>query len=251
MENVIVFDLGGTLMRYEGMPHSWISYYQAAFEAVRDRFNLPLGEEDITRSVHILREYNPRYKPREIEHSAEFLFGEATRHWNASLPLPEIINAFFAGIRLTAKLYGDTLPALAKLRELGWRTAALTNLPSAMPDRLFRADIPELLEWLDLYVSSESCGWRKPNPAGLRLIARHFGAEPSRLIFVGDEKLDIATAKNAGCRAIQICREPETEDFGADAAISGLDELFPLILPADSADGTGIAAGPRHVREPV
>ena len=30
MENVIVFDLGGTLMRYEGMPHSWISYYQAA-----------------------------------------------------------------------------------------------------------------------------------------------------------------------------------------------------------------------------
>ena len=120
-----------------------------------------------------------------------------------------------------------------------------------MPDRLFRADIPELLEWLDLYVSSESCGWRKPNLAGLRLIARHFGAKPSRLIFVGDEKLDIATAKNAGCRAIQICREPETEDFGADAAISGLDELFPLILPADSADGTGIAAGPRHVREPV
>ena len=49
MENVIVFDLGGTLMRYEGMPHSWISYYQAAFEAVRDRFSLQEELEEALR----------------------------------------------------------------------------------------------------------------------------------------------------------------------------------------------------------
>lgn len=231
MEKVVVFDLGGTLMRYEGMPHSWISYYQAAFEAVRDRFGLPLEEEDIVRSVLVLREYNPRYKPREIEHPAEFLFGEATRHWRASVPLREVIDAFFQGIHLTARLYDDALPALAELRERGWRTAALTNLPSAMPDRLFRADIPELLERLDLYVSSESCGWRKPNPAGLRLIARRFGVAPARLIFVGDEKLDVDTARNAGCCSVQIRREPRTEDFGADICIGGLEELFSRVLP--------------------
>ena len=28
MKQVIVFDLGGTLMEYEGMPHSWNSYYE-------------------------------------------------------------------------------------------------------------------------------------------------------------------------------------------------------------------------------
>ena len=225
MEKVIVFDLGGTLMRYEGMPHSWISYYQSAFEAVRDRFSLPLTASDILRSVDILKEYNPRYKPREVEYSSEFLFGEATRHWNTSVPLTEIIDSFFEGIHLTAKLYEDTVPVLTRLKEQGWRVAALTNLPSSMPDRLFRKDIPELLELLDLYVSSETCGWRKPNPAGLIAIAEHYGVEPSRLIFVGDERLDVGTAKNAGCRSVLICRDGQTESFGEDERIERLDEL--------------------------
>ncbi len=229
MEKVIVFDLGGTLMRYEGMPHSWISYYQGAFEAVRDRYDLPLSGEDIFRSVEILREYNPRYKPREIEYPSEFLFSEATRHWDTSIPLPEIIDTFFQGIHLTAKLYTDTVPTLTCLKEKGWRIAALTNLPSSMPDRLFRRDIPELLEQLDLYVSSETCGWRKPNPAGLFSIARHFDIEPSRLIFVGDEKLDVDTSRNTGCRSILICRDSQPETFGEDARIENLNQLFPLL----------------------
>ena len=229
MESVIVFDLGGTLMRYEGMPHSWISYYQSAFESVRDRYSLSLSGDDILQSVAILREYNPRYKPREIEYSSEYLFHEATRHWNTSIPLPEIIDTFFKGIHLTAKLYADTIPALTRLKEQGWRTAALTNLPSSMPDRLFRRDIPELLERLDLYVSSETCGWRKPNPAGLVSIARHFGVELSRLIFVGDEKLDVDTSRNAGCRSILICRDTPPDAFGEDARIGNLNQLFPLL----------------------
>ena len=229
VEKVIVFDLGGTLMRYEGMPHSWISYYQGAFEAVRDRYGLPLSGDDILRSVEILREYNPRYKPREMEYSSEFLFGEATRHWNASIPLEEIIDAFFEGIHLAAKLYEDTVPTLTGLKERGWRVAALTNLPSSMPDRLFRRDIPELLELLDLYVSSETCGWRKPNPAGLLSIARHYGVDPSRLIFVGDEKLDAGTARNAGCRFVLICREPQPESFGEDDRIRDLNELLDIL----------------------
>lgn len=230
MENVMVFDLGGTLMCYEGMPHSWISYYHAAFEAVRDQYALALSEADILRSIDVLREYNPRYRPREIEYPSEFLFGEATRHWKASIPLPEMIDAFFAGIHLTARLYEDTVPALKRLKERGWRVAALTNLPSSMPDRLFRRDIPELLKLLDLYVSSETCGYRKPNPTGLFFIARHYRIEPSRLIFVGDEKLDVGTARNAGCRSILICRNAQPECFGEDVRIHGLDELFALDL---------------------
>lgn len=31
---VIVFDLGGTLMQYVGMPHSWVEFYQQGFEAI-------------------------------------------------------------------------------------------------------------------------------------------------------------------------------------------------------------------------
>lgn len=78
MEQVIVFDLGGTLMEYEGMPYSWISYYEECFNAVNIKCSLELTRDDIRRSVDILKEYNPRYKPREIEYSSEFLFSEAS-----------------------------------------------------------------------------------------------------------------------------------------------------------------------------
>lgn len=32
----IVFDLGGTLMQYAGMPHSWVDFYRQGFESVAD-----------------------------------------------------------------------------------------------------------------------------------------------------------------------------------------------------------------------
>lgn len=87
MTKVIVFDLGGTLMEYEGMPHSWISYYKECFNSVNNQYDLNLTEDEIALSVEILKEYNPRYRPREIEYSSEFLFQKATKHWNARLSL--------------------------------------------------------------------------------------------------------------------------------------------------------------------
>lgn len=226
MVRVIVFDLGGTLMEYIGMPHSWISYYKDCFEAVNDRYSLHLSKSAIEQSIEILKEYNPRYKPRELEYTAEFLFGEATKHWHSKLPIDDIIIAFFDGMKLSAKIYSDTMPTITKLKKEGYQIAALTNLPSAMPDRLFCADIPEILDVLDLYVSSELCGYRKPNKAGLEYIARHFGVNVTDLIFVGDEKLDIDTAKNAGCKSVLIDRNNRQEQYGQDDTIQSLADIL-------------------------
>lgn len=33
---VIVFDLGGTLMQYVGMPYSWVEFYTKGFEMIRE-----------------------------------------------------------------------------------------------------------------------------------------------------------------------------------------------------------------------
>lgn len=225
MKQVVVFDLGGTLMEYEGMPHSWISYYEECFNAVNNRYSLNLTPDDIFRSVEVLKGYNPRYIPREIEYSSDFLFREATAHWNTDMALDDIINGFFGGMKLTAKIYDDTTPVVTQLRENGFKVAALTNLPSSMPDSLFKADIPHILEMLDLYVSSESCGYRKPNRAGLEYIAEHFEVSTGDLIFVGDEKLDIDTAKNAGCLSVLICRNGEPDDYLQNHTIKSLFEL--------------------------
>lgn len=71
MEKVIVFDLGGTLMEFEGMPLSWLPYYPQGFAAVDQALSLGLSQEEIDGSVQILKEYNPRYTPREEEISPE------------------------------------------------------------------------------------------------------------------------------------------------------------------------------------
>lgn len=104
-------------------------------------------------------------------------------------------------------IYSDTIPALQIIRKKGYQIATLTDLPTAMPDELFKNDILSLMPYFDLYVSSLSCGFRKPNSKGLKMIAEHYNIPIKELIFIGDEEKDRKTAYNAGCRFVQIDRK--------------------------------------------
>ena len=205
--NVIVFDLGGTLMEYEGMPHSWVDHYERGFANINDKFRLNKTEADISRAVELLKTFNPRVHYREEEYSPEHIFSRVLEHWETDIDVTDCVYAFYEGLRLSAVIYPDTLSVLRELKHREYRIAALTDLPTAMPDELFKRDIAELLEYFDLYVSSESCGFRKPNCAGLRQIAEHFGVSITELIFVGDEEKDRKTAQNAGCEFVRIDRK--------------------------------------------
>ena len=221
---VIVFDIGGTLMEYVGMPYSWVDYYKQGFEAVNKKYSLGATKADIQKSVEILKKYNPRVNYREEELSPEFLFTKATAHWEKTVDLNDCIDTFFEGFDLKAIIYPDTVPTLKKLKNMGYAVAALTDLPSSMPDELFKRDIPELLELFDLYVSSQTCCFRKPNTAGLKLISKHFGVAVSELVFVGDEEKDRKTAENAHCRFISINRNEKIS-----GSICNLEELTVLL----------------------
>ena len=190
MEKVIVFDLGGTLMEFEGMPLSWLPYYPQGFAAVDQALSLGLSQEEIDGSVQILKEYNPRYTPREEEISPEKIFGDAIQHWKKAVSVEQVISAFFSGLCLVPRIYEDTLPGLSQLRGKGYNLACLTNLPSGMPDTVFREGLDGLTEQLDYYLSSGLCGFRKPNEAGMRQIAQRFQVPMEDLLFVGDEPLD-------------------------------------------------------------
>lgn len=205
--SVIVFDLGGTLMEYVGMPHSWADYYEQGFANINDKFRLNKTAADIARSVELLKTFNPRVQYREEEYSPEYIFSRVLEHWRTDIDVTDCVYAFYEGLRLNAVIYPDTLPVLRELKTRKHRIAALTDLPTAMPDELFKKDIAELLEYIDLYVSSSSCGFRKPNCTGLRLIAEHFDVPITELIFVGDEEKDRKTSENACCKFIRIDRK--------------------------------------------
>ena len=192
---VIVFDIGGTLMEYKNMPLSWLDFYKDGFRYVCSELSLNITENDIDKSFEVLKSYNPRINPREVDVTPEVIFSEATAHWQGKFELSDVINKFYESMNLTAYIYPETLDFLDKLKAEGYKIAALTDVAIGMPDELHKSYFPELLPYFDMYVSSISCGYRKPNPKGLSDIAENFGVTSYEMIMIGDEEKDIKTAK--------------------------------------------------------
>lgn len=215
-------------MEYEGMPHSWVEFYGPAFESVRRTYRLAVTDDQIAGAVDVLKSYNPRVKYRETEYLPEVIFREAVGGWNCTVAVNDIIDAFFASIRLTPYIYPETASVLERLKKDGHIVAAFTDVASGMPDELHKSYFSGLLPYFDLYVSSVSCGYRKPNPKGLLDIAEHFGLGNEDMIFIGDEKKDIVTAKRFGCRSVLIDRKNTRADFGQDFTIRQLEQLAEL-----------------------
>lgn len=226
---VIVFDIGGTLMEYKNMPNVWIEFYKTAFEDVRAKLCLDISDEDIERSVEIVKSYNPKVKYREIDHPPEKIFGEAVAHWKGGFTLENVIDAFYSSMKLTPYIYPETIPVLEKLKSEGYFIAALTDVATGMPDELHKSYFTELMPYFDMYVSSISCGYRKPNPKGLSDIAENFGVTAEDMIFIGDEQKDILTAKRFGCRSVLIDRKNSGNDLGQDHIIENLEKLIEII----------------------
>lgn len=64
---IIVFDLGGTLMEYRGMPLNWSAYYEQGFRQIAKRFSGSVTQEQLNESAAVMRSWNPRIYPREKE----------------------------------------------------------------------------------------------------------------------------------------------------------------------------------------
>lgn len=225
MIKVIGFDIGGTLMEYKDMPFCWLDHYESALDKTAEKLALALTDEQKKRTLETLRSFNPRVNYRENDYTPEHIFGAACAEWDFEYELGRVIDEFFAAFDLIAYIYPESIKVLEDLKTEGYKIAALTDVATGMPDELHRSYIPELLERFDLYVSSITCGMRKPNPKGLSDIARYFGASPDEMIYVGDEQKDIECAKRFGCKSALIDRKGGGAEFGQDLTITDLNGL--------------------------
>lgn len=223
---VIVFDIGGTLMEYKNMPNVWIEFYRQGFCNVKNTLNLPISDNDIDLSVNKLKAFNPKVNYREIDYTPEYIFNCVTQHWNCDFNLGAVINTFFSSMKLTPYIYPETIDVLGKLKGDGYSIAVLTDVATGMPDTLHKSFLTELLPYFDLYVSSSSCGYRKPNSKGLQDIADYFGVTCEDMIFIGDEEKDIITAKRFRCKSVLIDRYYKQNQFAQDYTITNLNTLL-------------------------
>lgn len=225
----VVFDIGGTLMEYRNMPNVWIDYYKTGFEFVRNKLGLYISDSDIDKSVEVLKSYNPKIKYREEDIAPQIIFGDACAHWDCPFKLDEVIDVFYCSMGLTPYIYPETVAVLEKLRSQGYIIATLTDVATGMPDELHKSYFTELMPYFDMYVSSLSCGYRKPNPNGLEDIAEHFCIPAKEMIFIGDEEKDILVAKRFGCKSVLIDRNGRGSQFGQDNTVKDLNEFLEVL----------------------
>lgn len=225
----VVFDIGGTLMEYCDMPYVWFDYYEAAFERLNCELSLGLSDSQLAHSLDILRSYNPGVNYREVDYPPEKIFGDVTADWHTDVPLDRIIWSFFGAMELKPLIYPESVEVLSELRRIGFIVGTYTNVVSGMPDEMHKSYFAELMPYFDVYVSSCNCGFRKPNPRGLEVIAERYGLKPDEMIFIGDEKKDPETARRFGCRSVLINRSDEVRSFGQDYTVSDLRELYGIL----------------------
>ena len=122
--------------------------------------------------------------------------------------------------------YPDAAPCLDRLRDAGYRVAAVGNTP-AFVEELIRQRV-------EVLGSSESWGVAKPDPAFFARLAQVLGLPPAKIAYVGDRvDNDVAPALAAGMTAVHVRRGPwgYLHTPPAEAIrIESLDEL-PAVLP--------------------
>lgn len=230
------FDLGETLMCYEGVPLNWQSLYAEALIAVWDAcrcgHSLP-SEDDLARGGTILAHYNTRLNPRTTEVTATRILSEVLDCWGMNSKDAAVLaeRAFFGFFQQHYAVYSDTLPALRALHARGLKIGILTDVPYGMSRQFVERDIASIAAEVDTVLTSVETGYRKPSPHGFLALAAALGVPANKIVFVGNEAKDVQGANAAGMVSVLLVRESSTrkEDYDQEITISSLVELEPLL----------------------
>ena len=195
MKTGILFDLDGTLLN--------------TLEDLKDAVN------------YVLRQYGcPERTLEEVRTfvgtGAKNLIRKALPGKENDPPVAEVLatyKAYYAAhSRIKTKPYDGVLEALAQICEK-YPVAIVSNKPDIATKSLAK----ELFGGIPAWGESDACQ-RKPAPDMLYKAMQELGAD--RCVYVGDSEVDVATAKNAGCKCLSVLwgfRDKQTlVDAGAE-----------------------------------
>jgi putative hydrolase of the HAD superfamily len=237
LRRVILWDFDGTLAHRPGGWRRCLVETLDEFEAGHQ-----VDEMDL---VPFLKDGYPWHAP----HVAHPHWADADAWWTQVEPL---LSRAFAGVgygpvrsaelaRLTRaryvdatlgwQLYDDSLEALSRLQEAGWRHAILSN---HVPELSDIADSLGLTPFVMAIVNSAVTGYEKPHAEAFA-IARRVTGDPDMLWMVGDNfTADVKGAEAAGIPAILVRRA----DPAARRQARDLLTAAEIILEAETAAPT-------------
>lgn len=115
----------------------------------------------------------------------------------------DLFNRFYADVlKKGSELYPGVRVTLTALKEQGYRLAMITNKPSRFLPQLLK-DL-SLTSLFDLVLGADDVTARKPHPAPIYQTLGAFGLYRDELLFVGDSRNDIESAKEAGVATVGL-----------------------------------------------
>ena len=143
---------------------------------------------------------------------------------------PEYNESYDNDFLYLTKAYDGCVEMLRALKEMGVKTAILSNKPDStakkVSDALFESGL------IDVCYGGRDGIALKPDPAGVFEILKEFGVEKDEVLYVGDTATDIKTAKNADLTNIGVLwgfrDRNELEGAGADYIIDHPSEIVTI-----------------------
>ncbi len=240
--NAVFFDLGFTLINYEGDFFQGLSdsYHALTVSLIGSGF--PLNAEEFTRKFdQIISEY---YRTREIdliERPVEKYLNQTLSAFGYDNIPDEIIQAALSEMyRVTEdcwQIEPDTITTLEKLKDQGYRLGLITNAANS-PDSNNLIDRFGLRRFFDAILISADEKIRKPDTRIYARALKRLDVTPDEAAMVGDTlTADILGAQNTGMYGVWIKRRakrPENQNLKVsitpDAEIETLSELPEAIL---------------------
>lgn len=229
MYRAVVFDIGQTLVKYNN-PLNWSGLYREALEYVADNCNYQLLDNQYDMAEIILSKYNTRLNPRDYEVSSDMIFREIMECFDKpNEDIDRVKRLFYSFFKQEAYPFPEVRETLIKLKEKGILLGTLSDVAYGMDNKYALEDISTIIEYFDFPLTSNDVGYRKPNTAGLKLLAKHMKIKISEIIYVGDEKKDIICANNEGAYAVLINRSDENKNYGQQKTICSIAQLIDLV----------------------
>lgn len=143
-----------------------------------------------------------------------------------ALPVTEQIYRKYSELERDLRLFPDVEPALAQLREAGYRLGLITNVTD---DPTADLEGIGLRERFDVVVASCLVGFDKPDPRIFQAAMKDLGIAPEEGVHVGDQFLaDVEGAQSAGLKAILLDRH-DLQEGRHPLRVRSLLELPPLL----------------------
>jgi len=174
---VLIFDLDGTLI------DSGVDLAMSVNATLKETGREPLPHDRIFGYVGqgaprlIERALGVGASPQECEHALAFFLSYYRQHM-----LDNTVT--YPGVR-------EGLAAFE-----GMPMAVLTNKPVRFSRQILEG--LGLASYFRYIYGGNSFETKKPNPAGMGVLLRDFGAAPKQAMLVGDSEVDVQTARNAG-----------------------------------------------------